>query len=277
MSISQIVNLELISTSNVTITVYDLFISTVVILVTVVLLRLINAFFKRLEKNDKIDVGVAALINKVISYITWIIILSLLLQTIGVNITVLIASSAALFVGLGFGLQNLFNDFASGLILLFDRSLKVGDVVELNDGTVGKVVNINLRVSEVVNRDNITILVPNSKLVNDNVINWSHNEKLTRFKISVGIAYGSDIQLAERLLLESTLTHSAIKHEPEPIVHFSNFGDSALEFELFFWTTQSFNVENIKSDIRKKIDELFRENKVVISFPQMDVHLYKKE
>ena len=277
MTIQKIVNLELISTSNVVITVYDLLISSIIILITIVLLKLVNAFFKRLEKNDKIDIGVAASINKVISYITWVIIISLLLQTIGVNITVLIAGSAALFVGLGFGLQNLFNDFASGLILLFERSLKVGDVVELQDGTVGEVSSVNLRISEIINRDNITILVPNSKLVNDNVINWSHHEKLTRFKVSVGVAYGSDIKLVQKLLLESATVNSGVKKEPKPIVQFSNFGDSALEFKLFFWTTKSFEVENIKSDIRIRIDQLFRENNITIAFPQMDVHLYKTQ
>ncbi len=275
MTLKEVANLELISTTNVNITVYDLFISTVIIFTTIILLKLLNSFFKKLEKNAKIEVGVAISINKIISYVTWVIIISLLLQTIGVNITVLIAGSAALFVGLGFGLQNLFNDFASGLILLFERSLKVGDVVELNDGTIGKVISVNLRVSEIVNRDNITILVPNSKLVNDNVINWSHNEKLTRFKISIGIAYGSDLQLTQKLLLDATRINTFVKLKPEPIVHFSNFGDSALEFDLYFWTTRSFRVEKIKSDIRLEIDKLFRENNIIIAFPQMDVHLHK--
>ena len=189
--------------------------------------------------------------------------------------TVLVASSAALFVGLGFSLQNVFKDFVSGMILLFERNLKVGDIVELNDGTVGEVLNINLRISEIRDRRNVAILVPNSKLVEENVINWSHLEKKTRFKISVGVAYGSDLKLVKKLLLELVKKFKDIEMSPEPFVRFSNFGDSSLEFELFFWTNHSFRVENIKSDIRFEVDSVFKDNNIVIAFPQMDVHLYK--
>ena len=275
MSIQEVVNQELISTNNVNITVYDLLVSVFTVFFTILLLKLLSSFFKRLERTDKIDKGAAASIYRIFSYITWVIIISILLQTIGVNITVLIAGSAALFVGLGFGLQNLFNDFASGLIILFERTLKVGDVVELDDGTVGQVLNVKLRVSEILDRDNIRIMVPNSKMVNEKVINWSHVEAKTRFRVSVGVAYGSDVELVQKLLLEAPKINSLVENEPAPFVRFNNFGDSSLEFELYFWTIQSFRVENIKSDIRIEIDKLFRQNNVVIAFPQLDVHLHK--
>lgn len=275
MQIRELIHLELVSTSNVTVTVYDLLLSSIIIFITIVLLRILKSVFKRLARNGKIDRGASSSIHKIISYIIWVIIISELLQTVGVDITVLVASSAALFVGLGFGLQNLFNDFASGLIILFEQTLKVGDIIELTDGTIGKVLNIKFRVSEILNRDNIRIMVPNSKMVNEKVINWSHVEAKTRFTVSVGVAYGSDIVLVQQLLLKASSVNPLVEQEPVPFVQFFDFGNSALEFKLFFWTVQSFNVENIKSDIRIEIDKLFRENKIVIPFPQMDVNLHQ--
>lgn len=275
MKFKDILQYEIISTNNIQITVYDLFISLVIILVTFLFLKLIKSFFKSLVNRKRMDNGTASSIIKIIYYLIWTIIISVLLETMGVNITLLIASSAALFVGLGFGLQNLFNDFASGLILLFERTLKVGDIVELNDGTVGEVLNINLRVSEISDRDGITISVPNSKLVNDKVINWSHIEKKTRFNVKLGLAYGSNLELAQELLLQASGVNAFVETTPKPFVRFNDFGNSALEFELFFWTYQTFRVENIKSDIRLEIDRLFRKHNIVIAFPQMDVHLHQ--
>ena len=277
MKLKEFLHYELISTTNIQISVYEIFVSALFVLVTIVLLRLVKAFLLKIEKQKKLDKGSSASIYKIIQYFVWTIILVVLLQTMGVNITVLIASSAALFVGLGFGLQNVFKDFISGLILLFERNLKVGDIVELNDGTVGEVLNINLRISEIRDRSNVIILVPNSKLVEENVINWSHIEKKTRFNIAVGVAYGSNLELVKELLLQSVNDFKDVEKDPEPFVRFNNFGDSSLEFELYFWTNRSFRVENLKSDIRFEIDSLFNKHKVVIAFPQMDVHLYKNE
>lgn len=276
MNFSTFINYKLISTKDFDLTVYDLFLSLLIIVITIIILRLIKSFFKRLERRGKVENGNAASVYKIIHYLIWTIIFTIQLELMGVDITVLIAGSAALFVGLGFGLQNLFNDFASGLILLFDRTLKVGDIVELDDGTVGEVLNINLRISEIRNRDNITIIVPNSKLVNDKVINWSHMETKTRFNVKVAVAYGSDLKKVQEQLIKASQVNQYVLKNPEPFVRFKNFGDSALEFELFFWTKKSFRVENIKSDIRIEIDHLFKENEIVIAFPQLDVHLQKK-
>ncbi len=275
MQVKEFLQYQIVSTDKFNITVYDILISFLIIAISVLLLKLLNSFFKKLEKRNKIEIGTGASIYKIIQYIVWLIVFVILLQTMGVNITVLIAGSAALFVGLGFGLQNLFNDFASGLILLFERTLKVGDVVELGDGMVGEVLNINLRVSEIRDRNNITIIVPNSKLVNEKVINWTHVDKNTRFNVKVGVAYGSDLEKVQALLLQASNANKLVERTPEPFIRFNNFGDSSLEFELLFWTNHTFTVENIKSDIRLEIDRLFRENNIVIAFPQMDVHLVK--
>jgi small-conductance mechanosensitive channel len=157
--------------------------------------------------------------------------------------------------------------------ILFEGSLKVGDVVEIQAGIVGKVVEIGLRTSKIETRDNIVMVIPNSKFVTDIVINWSHMEKKTRFHVDVGVAYGSDVDKVTRILLECAQNQEKISASPKPFVRFNDFGDSSLDFQLFFWTTETFRVEFIKSEIRYKIDAAFRAQGVHIPFPQRDVHI----
>ena len=208
-------------------------------------------------------------------YFIWVIVIGLALETIGIHYNLLIASSAALLVGIGFGLQQIFNDYISGIIILFEGNLKVNDVVQMEDGTIGMVKEIHLRTSKIETRDDYTIIVPNHKLISDNIINWSHMESRTRFHVSVGVAYGSDTKLVKEVLLDCAHDHPDIVTHPEPFVRFTDFGNSSLDFQLFFWTLKTFRVENIKSSMRFKIDEEFRKNNIRIPFPQRDVHILK--
>jgi small-conductance mechanosensitive channel len=187
----------------------------------------------------------------------------------------LIAGSAALLVGIGLGIQQIFNDIASGLFILFERNLKVNDVVQIEENIIGRVLSIGLRTSKLETRDNIIMIIPNSKFISDNVINWSHIEVKTRFKVEIGVAYGSDVELVKNVLLECAKQHKDITNKPQPFVRFNDFGDSSLDFQLFFWTRKAFRVENIKSDLRFQIDIEFRKNDIIIPFPQTDVHLKK--
>ncbi|MFT7031218.1 MAG: small-conductance mechanosensitive channel [Marinoscillum sp.] len=195
-----------------------------------------------------------------------------MLDSIGVEITLLLAGSAALLVGLGFGIQQIFNDVVSGILLLFEGTVSVGDIVEI-EHIVGKVQRIALRTSIIQTRDHISIIVPNSKLVSDNVINWTHNRSQTRFNIKIGVAYGSDVPLVMRLLEEAATAQKAVAKNPKPNARFIDFGDSALMFEILFWSDKMFEIEFIKSAIRVEIDALFRTNNVIIPFPQRDLHL----
>jgi small-conductance mechanosensitive channel len=150
----------------------------------------------------------------------------------------------------------------------------VGDVVEL-EGDVGIVKEIGFRTTKIENRDNIILIIPNSKFIGENVINWSHIEQKTRFSVDVGVAYGSDVELVKKVLLECARDHQEVTEYPKPFVRFDDFGNSSLDFQLFFWTDNAFRVENIKSDLRFAIDKKFRENKITIPFPQRDVHIKK--
>jgi small-conductance mechanosensitive channel len=185
----------------------------------------------------------------------------------------LIASISALLVGIGLGIQHFFNDVISGMVMLFDHSIKINDTVEIDNSLIGRVLKINLRTSEILTRENIIMIIPNSHFTTERVINWTHNAKLTRFTVSVGVAYGSDVRLVEKLLVEAAMEHPEVSKEPKPFALFSNFGDSSLDFDLKFWSEHTFLIEPIKSDLRFAIDQKFRDNNVTIPFPQQDVYI----
>lgn len=276
MSIKEILAFRIIDTTNFTLSIYHLLVIFLILAVVWVILRIIRRIFKRQQTRKRLEVGTSHSIYLIIKYLLWTFGIILSLDTIGIEITILLASSAALLVGLGLGLQQIFQDFISGITLIIEGTLKVGDIVETEKGDVGKVKEINMRTSKLETRDNIIVIVPNSKLINDLVINWSHIEKNTRFKVNVGVAYGSDVELVKTILLKCTENNKSIFTKPAPTVRFTDFGDSSLDFQLLFYTTETFRVEDIKSDLRFQIDAAFRENNIKIPFPQRDVHMYDK-
>lgn len=277
MTLNEFLDYKLIDTEQFDFSVYSLLIILTILISTIIGLKVIKSIFRGRVKRGKLDKGSSNSIFLIVKYIVWVIVIILALDSVGVKVSILIASAAALLVGVGLGLQQLFNDLASGLILLIERDLKVDDVLQLHDGLVGKVVKIGLRTSQIKTRDDIIIVIPNSKFVNDNIINWSHSKQSTRFNIVVGVSYNSDTILVKDTLLKCANNHKNVSDNPAPFVRFNNFGDSALEFQLFFWTTETFRVENIKSEIRFKITEEFRKNNIQIPFPQRDLHLISKK
>ncbi|QLE02153.1 mechanosensitive ion channel [Galbibacter sp. BG1] len=214
-------------------------------------------------------------IFKVTNYVVYILVIIAVLSSSGVDLTVLLTASAALFVGLGFALQYLFQDIISGILIILDQSLLVGDVIEVN-GKVGRVIDIKLRTTRAITRDDKIIIIPNHFFLTDIVYNFTQNHKTTRETVSVGVAYGSDTRLVEKLLLESVEKQKGILKNPKPNVIFKDFGDSALSFDVNFFINDSFSDPRIKSDVRFRIDQLFRDNGVTIPFPQRDVHIYNK-
>jgi len=205
-------------------------------------------------------------------YLIWTVALGLILESLGIKLTILLAGSAALLVGVGLGLQHTFNDIMSGLILLFEGSIKVGDVLEV-DGDVVKIHNIGLRTSKALNRDDIDIILPNSLITTNKVINWSHQSKKARFRISVGVAYGSDVDLVLKVLLESANEHPDTIDKKLTHARLTDFGNSSLDFQVLFFSRNIFRIERVKSEIRRIIDRKFRENNITIPFPQLDLHV----
>jgi len=238
------------------------------------LLKGIRLFFTR--KLDEIDKNKFLSVFKFINYVTFIIVFFVILSLTGINITPFLAASAALLVGLGLALQELFQDIIGGILIIFDKSLMVGDVVEVED-KVGKVVEIKLRTTRAVTRDDKIIIIPNHKFISNSVYNYTQNGKTTREYVQVGVAYGSDTEKVTELLLQSVTSQTGVLKKPKPFVAFEDFGDSALVFSVYFYINKSFEVPILKSNVRYSIDKLFRENQITIPFPQRDVHLFQSK
>jgi small-conductance mechanosensitive channel len=230
---------------------------------------------KLLFKTNRIDSSRKYSVYRLFKYFIVVITFVLSLRIAGIDVTVLLASFAALLVGIGLGLQNLFSDYMSGIIILFDSSVKVNDIIEVK-GTVGRVINIGLRTTTVFTRDDRYIILPNTNLTGSELINWTLQEIASRFEISIGVDYLSDVHLVMKVLNEIASKHTGVLKQPEPFVRFNEFGDSALLFTLYFWADEVFRVENIKSTLRIQIFEAFKANKIILPFPQRVCHIKKE-
>lgn len=216
--------------------------------------------------------------NTVFSFGRWIIytiILLITLNSLGINVTAIFAASAALLIGVGLALQTFFQDIISGLFIIIDQSIHIGDIIEI-DGKVGRVDEIKLRTTRAITIDNKVLIIPNHKYLTSIVYNWTENGIETRENVEVGVAYGSDIELVKTLLLNVAKNHPAVLSKPEPMVLFTDFGDSALNFKLIFTLNNSFAAVIPKSDMRFEIDKVFREHNISIPFPQRDIHIIQK-
>ncbi len=260
-----------------TVTVQDVLEILLILIVTKLLTWLFRKFFeRRFQHSDRSDRGRIESVRIITNYFLWTLSVVLILKSLSIDITILLAGSAALLVGIGFGIQQTFNDFVSGIIILFEGTIQVGDVVQVSE-FVGTVREIGIRTSRVETVDKIWVIVANSKFVTDNVVNWSKNEFLTRFKVTVGVAYGTDTDKVREILVGLALEHPLIEKEPSPFVEFNDFGDSALIFNVMYYTKEVLPLWRIKSDLRFAIDKAFREQGITIPFPQRDVHIRRSE
>lgn len=249
-------------------------------LLLVALVLVATTYFLRWTRRlvtKNMPVGDKVKFTTVFSFARWVIYIIVLLvvfDSIGINVTAVFAASAALLIGVGLALQTLFQDIISGIFILIDQSVHIGDIIEI-DGKVGRVEEIKLRTTRAVTIDNKVLVIPNHLYLENSLYNWTQNGTLTRESVNIGVAYGSDVQLVKKLLIQAASTHPNVLSEPEPTVVFTDFGESSLDFKIVFTINDSFNVQFPKSDIRFEIDKLFRENNVTIPFPQRDVHVYK--
>jgi len=214
------------------------------------------------------------LLERVLLIGSYILLVLFALSLLKIPLTAFAFVSGAVAIGVGFGAQNIFNNFISGWILMWERPIRLGDFLEIGD-VKGTVETINTRSTRIRRVDGVHLLVPNSQLLENTVVNWTLIDKLARAIVRVGVAYGSDVRLVEKLIYEAVNSHSDIIDEPKPIVVFEDFGDSALIFDTYFWINAfgEKDLRMIRSDIRFKLDELFAENNIVIAFPQTDVHM----
>lgn len=249
-----------------------LMITAAFIITSFVLQWMRQIFTRKMVQDDKLKF---ISIFKFIKYAAYVVVVLITLSMAGVDITILITASAALFVGLGLALQELFQDVIGGIFIIIDKSLSVGDIIEV-DGKVGKVFEIKLRTVRAITRDDKVVIIPNHKFISDTIFNYTQNHKTTRENVKIGVAYGSDVALVTKILEEIAQHQKGILKNPKPFVLFEDFGDSALLFSLNYYTNDSFTDLRIKSDVRYTIDAKFREHRITIPFPQRDVHIFQQ-
>ncbi len=271
MTVNEFLKYKLIDAGEFSLTVSSLLIFVIFLIVVIFFLKFIK---KIIYRSKRFDVAKKYAIYSLIKYVITVFAVIYTLKIFGVDFTLLFGAGAALLVGLGLGLQGLFSDFVSGIIILIDSTIKVDDVIEVN-GLVCRVQEINLRTTTVLTREQNYIILPNSDLTRHQLINWTHSAGASRFTINVGVDYKSDIKLVMRLMKEAADEQKEILREPASSVRFQDYGESSLDFALMFWSEEVFRVENIKSEIRIRIFEKFTQYKVIIPFPHRVIHINK--
>lgn len=264
---------RLIDTGKIHFTVFHLLALILALVLTAYVLRAIRVIMTRkLPPEDK---------NKFISifqfakYIIYLFVILATLEASGVDMSVFLTASAALFVGIGFALQTFFQDIISGILMILDQSLHVGDIIEI-EGKVGEVKQIKLRTTRMVTRNDRVMVIPNHKFMTEALFNWTQNSNINREQVNVGVAYGSDVEKVREVLLQCAIDAKGILNKPTPMVLFEDFADSSLNFSLYFYVNNGMESPNIKSELRFRIDKAFRENNITIPFPQRDVHIYNQ-
>ncbi|GAB5381926.1 MAG: mechanosensitive ion channel [Aliiglaciecola sp.] len=217
---------------------------------------------------------VVHLIKRVLYILGLVVLIITTLDFLSVPITAFAFLSGAIAIGFGFGAQNIINNFISGWILMWERPIRIGDFLEV-DGARGRVEAINTRSTRIRRVDGVHMLIPNSKLLENTVVNWTLVDRLTRTSVRVGVAYGSDCKKVAELIYQAVKEQEEVLPDPDPLVVFDDFGDNALMFEVFFWINATIerDLRKIRSNIRFRVDELFAQDSVVIAFPQRDVHI----
>jgi len=228
---------------------------------------------EKLLVHSKLDVGARQAVGTISRYVVLVLGFLVILQTVGLNLTTFNVIAGAVSVGIGFGLQNIASNFISGLIILFERPIKVGDRIEVG-GVIGDVIAIAARSTTVLTNDNIAIIVPNSKFVTENVVNWQYTDEKLRFRIPISVSYSSNIEKVKSLLLEVAKENQQVLIDPLSSVRFLSFGDNGLNFELCVWsTTTSHRQGTLISELNFAIFSKFTDNAIEFPYPQRDLHI----
>ena len=264
---------RLVSLGDVTITPAILITVALILLAAFWVSRMLRGMLRRnVFRRTHLNIGIQETICRILHYIIMLIGAVLAIQQIGIDLTTLAAIGAVLMVGIGLGLQNITSNFISALILLFERPVQVGDFVEVG-GVQGRIRAIKTRSSVVETLDNVSIIVPNLNFITQNVTNWSYRDSKVRIHVSVGVSYGSDVDLVAETLLRVGRSHQEVLLNPEPAIQFLEFADSTLNFDLLVWINDASRQYFIKSDLNFAVVKAFREKDITIAFPQRDLHI----
>ena len=247
----------------------------------VVLVLLLFWASKRLQRwlsegpvlRNRLDPGARMAVAAVVRYTVLLVGLLAIVQTVGIDLTTFNVMAGAIGIGVGFGLQNVVSNFIAGLIIMFERPVKIGDRIVVG-GVAGNVVDIGARSTTVLDNDNIAVIVPNSKFITEDVINWKYNDDSVRFHVPVSVAYGTDAQLVKRVLLEVAQADPDVLDTPEPNVWLKAFGDDGVAFELMVWSATMVDRKGkLISQLNYAIYERFNAEGIEFPFPQRDLHI----
>ncbi len=267
--------LEIVTIDNNPVTVGKLVIAFLVLIVGLLVVRIAFSLMgSRLLSKTSLKKNTASIIQKIFTYFGYLLVLLFALRMLNIPLAAFAFFGGAVAIGVGFGAQNIVNNFISGFIIMTERPITIGNLVEI-DGVLGEVEDIGARCTRIRTGENIHILVPNSSFLEKNITNWTLSDNRIRTKVTAGVVYGSPVGQVEELLIQAAKENEKILTSPEPFVVFNDFGDNALIFEVYFWITIHRIIERrlIESSVRFRIDDLFREAGIVIAFPQRDVHI----
>ena len=267
-------NAELLVVDNQALTVRKIVISFAILVFGIIITSFFSRYLHgRLQANFRLSTSTAAITSKLIHYTMVLVVIFFAMRIVNIPLTAFTFMGGAIALGVGFGAQKLINNFISGFIIMAEQPIKVGDLIMM-DNEPGWIEDIGARSTRVRTYANINILVPNSYFLENNIINWTHNDNLVRGRVVVGVAYGSPTREVKEALLRAAAAHGEVRQEPEPYVWFADFGDNALIFELYFWVmvTEHGGIQRVASDLRFMIDQQFREANLTIAFPQRDIH-----
>jgi small-conductance mechanosensitive channel len=273
--IQDIWNFEIWVIDNRPVTVRKLIVSVFILIIGILIAKyLVRILTRRLLSFARLKETTASAFQKIFLFLAYLLVFLFALRMVNIPVAAFAFLGGAIAIGVGFGAQNLINNFISGFIIMAERPISIGDLIEV-EGILGQVEDIGARSTRVRTGENIHILVPNSSFLEKNITNWTLSDKIIRTRVTVGVIYGSPVETVKKLLLEATQGIENLLPEPQPFVLFNDFGDNALIFDVYFWISirQIIERRKIESSVRFRIDALFREAGLVIAFPQRDVHL----
>lgn len=272
--LNRILNIVVLSLGDHQVTVGQIILASFLIILSFFLARWLEKKLSARLVERRVRAEVVHLIRRIFYILVIVILVITTLDLLNVPLAAFAFISGALAIGVGFGAQNIINNFISGWILMWERPIRIGDFVEVGE-MVGVVEEINTRSTRLKRIDGVHILLPNSLLLEDTVVNWTRVDNILRSEVRVGVSYSSDVVLVKSLLEQVVREHVAVLAKPEPSVIFEDFGDSSLVFDVYFWIEMSGgrSLRGTRSELRFKIAKIFEDNGIVIAFPQQDVHI----
>lgn len=273
-NLKELINFHVFSVGEQPITLGSILLMPVILILGILCTRWLVRILTNRLSSKKVDPNVIHLMQRIIYVIAIAMLMITLLDLMNVPLAAFAFLSGAIAIGFGFGAQNIINNFISGWILMWEKPIRIGDFLEIENAR-GTVEVINTRSTRIRRNDGVHMLIPNSKLIENTVVNWTLVDRFMRTSVRVGVAYGTPAKKVAELILQAAEEQTEILKDPKPLVTFEDFADSSLVFEVNFWI--STHVEGglrvTRSNIRFRLDELFAENNIVIAFPQRDIHL----